>query len=226
MRKFLLVLVAVLLTSCGSAFPQYTRTPDEVSFINSATIALVKYSDLDGEYAITCTGAFVDFNVVLTAAHCVDADELIYRVALFNDWRFGDKSDPDYGYEFLLVNMDTQNDIAMLVSGESLPPHESLRLADVAPSTGENVIIVGHPAGSGWTLTSGVVSYGYRRGDAFSEDSLWLQSDAGMFYGNSGGPIMNHENDLVGIVSHGLPYTHLGKGVHLDVIRDFYRSSK
>ena len=182
-------------------------------------------------YRIYCTGAFIGEGLVLTAYHCVDTlheegrrvhigtyDDYIDTQATFRHrrWRYFD-----------IAASDPANDLAILrlSSGESrIEEYEILDLANNEPRNGEFVFSLGHPRGLGWTLTYGVVSQATRVGNAATpgndETTIYVQSSAQAFFGNSGGPLMNSDNEIIGVVSRGGPW-HIVMSVHLRMIRSF-----
>lgn len=64
------------------------------------------------------------------------------------------------------------------------------------PKIGSDVYIIGHPLGLGWTVTRGIVS-GIRK----DGDRTMIQTDAPISPGNSGGPMLDAQGHLVGIVT-------------------------
>ena len=85
--------------------------------------------------------------------------------------------------------------------------------AGVLPSTlgdsdkvdvGDQVFIIGAPYGISHTLTVGHVSARHRPNTIYSElaGAEFLQTDAAINQGNSGGPMFNQAGEVVGIVSH------------------------
>lgn len=56
---------------------------------------------------------------------------------------------------------------------------------------GEDIITIGHPGSLEWTTTKGTIS---------KNDEIYLQTDAALNHGNSGGPMINSEGQVVGIV--------------------------
>lgn len=74
------------------------------------------------------------------------------------------------------------------------------------PVEGQTVLAAGFPMGYGYTLTQGIAS-GIRvqrdlplgEYDAFDPDMVWIQTDAAMNPGNSGGPLILSEGAVVGI---------------------------
>ena len=99
-----------------------------------------------------------------------------------------------------LVGSDEPSDLALLkVKGSNLP---SLTLGDSDEvQVGDVVLAVGNPLGIGQTVTMGIVSAKGRStvGDGSYED--FLQTDAPINQGNSGGALVNLNGQLVGINS-------------------------
>jgi serine protease Do len=100
-----------------------------------------------------------------------------------------------------LVGTDKPSDVALLkVKGDAFP---ALTLGNSdAVQVGDVVLAVGNPLGVGQTVTMGIVSAKGRAtgtGDGSYED--FLQTDAPINHGNSGGALVNTKGELVGINS-------------------------
>ena len=100
-----------------------------------------------------------------------------------------------------LVGSDQASDLALLkIDAANLRP---LTLGDSdAVQVGDIVLAVGNPLGIGQTVTSGIVSAKGRStgvGDGSYED--FLQTDAPINQGNSGGALVNTKGELIGINS-------------------------
>jgi Do/DeqQ family serine protease len=100
-----------------------------------------------------------------------------------------------------LVGSDQASDLALLkIDATNLRP---LTLGDSdAVQVGDIVLAVGNPLGIGQTVTSGIVSAKGRStgvGDGSYED--FLQTDAPINHGNSGGALVNTKGELIGINS-------------------------
>jgi serine protease Do len=97
-----------------------------------------------------------------------------------------------------VVGTDPRTDLAVLkIEGEDLPfvTFES----DEEPSrVGDWVVAVGNPFGLGGTVTVGVIS-GAGRDIGGSNYGDFLQIDAAVNTGNSGGPTFNTEGEVVGV---------------------------
>lgn len=68
-------------------------------------------------------------------------------------------------------------------------------LSNANPNMQEDVITIGHPIGSNWSTTKGVVSNIFSQGDY--QD--YIQIDASINPGNSGGPLLNMRGQVVGV---------------------------
>jgi len=102
-------------------------------------------------------------------------------------------------YEAELVGTDPSSDLAVLKISRSEPfPFVNFGKSGEA-RVGEWVIAIGNPFGLGGTVTSGIISAVARntgRGDAFDR---YIQTDASINRGNSGGPLFDMKGDVIGI---------------------------
>lgn len=114
-------------------------------------------------------------------------------------------------------------DIALLDTVSEIPPHGVAALAAVSPEVGEPVYVMGNQAGVTWSYMVGIVS-GYRNdmsGVGVKKSGPWIQIQAPMYGGNSGGGIFNEQGELVGMCDFISPAPDMGFGVHLENIRGF-----
>jgi serine protease Do len=96
-----------------------------------------------------------------------------------------------------VVGADKRTDLALLKIKDKGPyPHVSF--ATDMPRVGDWVIAVGNPFGLGGTVTAGIVSARGRDIGAGPYDDF-LQIDASVNRGNSGGPTFNLNGDVVGV---------------------------
>jgi len=96
-----------------------------------------------------------------------------------------------------VIGTDAKTDVALLkVSEGSNFPYVSL--AKTAPRVGDWVVAIGNPFGLGGTVTSGIVSARGRDIGAGPYDDF-LQIDAPINKGNSGGPTFNLQGEVVGV---------------------------
>ncbi|XSG81191.1 MAG: Do family serine endopeptidase [Methyloligella sp. ZOD6] len=98
-------------------------------------------------------------------------------------------------YTAEMVGNDPRTDIALLkVDGKKLPYVE---FSDKDPEVGEWVLAVGNPFGLGGTVTAGIISAHNR--DIGSGPYDYLQIDAAVNRGNSGGPSFTLDGKVVGM---------------------------
>ncbi len=105
------------------------------------------------------------------------------------------------GHEFVakLIGRDPQSDIALLkidnakkLTAIKLSDSDKLRVGDYA-------VAIGNPFGIGQTVTSGIISALARTGLSMNGFENFIQTDASINRGNSGGALVNLNGELVGI---------------------------
>jgi len=99
-----------------------------------------------------------------------------------------------------LVGLDIGTDLAVLkVEGLSLPSLPRASTNDVRP--GQWVAAIGNPYGMDHSITVGVVSAIRRRNlpGGAAKYAEFIQSDASIFPGNSGGPLVNTAGEIIGL---------------------------
>jgi Do/DeqQ family serine protease len=127
---------------------------------------------------------------ILTNHHVVDGAEEI-RIE-FSDRR---------GYDAKLIGSDPPSDIAVLkIQAQNLPTLNLGNSDDVR--VGDVVLAMGNPLGIGQTVTAGIIS-AKGRSTGLSDGSFedFLQTDAPINQGNSGGALVNTNGLLIGINS-------------------------
>ncbi len=107
---------------------------------------------------------------------------------------------PD-GTEFpaRLVGRDAASDLAVL----KVDPKKDLPFVDFGDSAharvGDWVIAIGNPFGLGGTVTSGIISAVYRNTGSGTAYDRYIQTDASINRGNSGGPMFDMKGQVIGI---------------------------
>ena len=95
-----------------------------------------------------------------------------------------------------VIGVDTKTDLALLkAQGADFP---FVTFASHTPRVGDWVIAVGNPFGLGGTVTAGIVSARGRDIGSGPYDDF-LQIDAPVNHGNSGGPTFDAEGEVVGV---------------------------
>src|SRR5215468_398802 len=100
-------------------------------------------------------------------------------------------------YTAKVIGTDPRTDVALIkVEGRSDFPY--VQLADKAPRIGDWVLAVGNPFGLGGTVTAGIVSARGRDIGAGPYDDF-IQIDAPVNKGNSGGPTFDVDGNVIGV---------------------------
>ncbi len=97
-----------------------------------------------------------------------------------------------------LIGKDTKTDIAIL---KVKPPHELKAVkfgSSAAIKVGDWVMAIGNPFGLGGSVTIGIISAKARNINSGPYDD-YLQTDASINKGNSGGPLFNMDGEVVGV---------------------------
>ena len=125
--------------------------------------------------------------VVITNNHVIEAADAI-EVILQNGQRF----------QATVVGRDPATDIAVLRVQTRTPlPYVNMGESDSA-RVGDIVLAIGNPFGLGGSLSVGVVSARNRNIDAGRYDDF-IQTDAAINRGNSGGPLFNMDGEVIGV---------------------------
>jgi len=125
--------------------------------------------------------------IVITNNHVIqDADDIIVRV------------DGDKDYKAKVIGADPLSDIAVL----QLKTKEKFTPVKFGNSDkariGDWVIAIGNPFGLGGTVTSGIIS-ARNRSIGLTRYEDYIQTDASINSGNSGGPLFDMNGDVIGI---------------------------
>ncbi len=100
-------------------------------------------------------------------------------------------------YDAKVIGTDARTDLALIkVDGRTDFPF--VKLADTTPRIGDWVVAVGNPFGLGGTVTAGIVSARGRDIGSGPYDD-YIQIDAPVNKGNSGGPTFDMEGNVIGV---------------------------
>ncbi|EIJ35678.1 peptidase S1 and S6 chymotrypsin/Hap [Thiothrix nivea DSM 5205] len=144
----------------------------------------------NGERQISGTGSGVIIHAqrghILTNAHVIEGADAIH--VTLKDGR---------KYTAEVVGVDPRADLAVLqIPAERLT---AMRFGDSDRlRVGDFVVAIGNPYSIGQTVTSGIIS-ALHRNPGISEYENFIQTDAPINLGNSGGPLVNLRGELIGI---------------------------
>jgi serine protease Do len=194
----LLAISSVLLLPLASASAQ--SLVDVASRVRPAVVTIMAATEVPaagapGGRAMSGSigsGVFISRTQVLTAYHVVgDADTVIVQTAT------------GARYSARVTRQATVADVALL---EVLGTPNNQPIAPLGNSDGlriaEPVFVIGAPLGMDFSVSSGILSA--RRRPAELADLApveYLQTDAAINHGNSGGPLLNMRGEVVGVVS-------------------------
>jgi len=181
------------------ALPDVERDRDTVEIVDSVMPAVVGVSSLQNteafgeqqvQQAESASGVIVSSDgYIVTNQHVIRNGEEIMVII------------PDKGhYEAELIGSDAMTDLALLRIEETGLTY--VPLADSGKNrVGETVLAIGNPLGLQQTVTLGIISAVDRQVRIPGTDyaHTFVQTDAVVNPGNSGGPLLNMQGEIVGI---------------------------
>jgi len=200
--------------TCDKSFAEVFRTVSP-SVPRIFAVAIDPFSAVDRTKIRTGSGVVIDDSVdVVTNAHVVYAANTIMISMNDDDMR-----------EAEIVGLDPISDLAIVRPKDPAVqlPKAPLGRSDTL-EIGEELLAIGYPLGRGITATKGILS-GAERALPLSPMS-WLtpfiQTDAALNPGNSGGPLVNRCGEVVGIstLSSGQKAQNLNFAVPIDAARE------
>ena len=176
---------------------------------------------IDTTQNAVCSGVIVDEQGhVITNYHCVHNQKSI--ILYYYDRK-------DWGeYKVEIVGTDPLADLALLKIIDSDKKLTPLKFAKNTEKieVGTDVFALGHPMGMAWTVTKGIISSNERY--ARHPFVHALQTDAAINKGNSGGPLMNMQGEIVGInaliISRISENAGIGLAIRGDIVESSYKS--
>ena len=176
---------------------------------------------IDTTQNAVCSGVIVDEQGhVITNYHCIHNQKSI--LLYYYDRK-------DWGeYKVEIVGTDPLADLALLKIIDSDKKLTPLKFAKNTEKleVGTDVFALGHPMGMAWTVTKGIISSNERY--ARHPYIHALQTDAAINKGNSGGPLMNMQGEIVGInaliISRISENAGIGLAIRGDVVESSYKS--
>jgi len=119
-------------------------------------------------------------------------------------------------YPLTLVGFDPVFDIALLKVNTNLEPLNFANSNEVV--VGQKVIAIGNPLGLSFSVSEGIVSGIERPGN--NNINAYIQTDAALNPGNSGGPLINKEGKVIGINNFKITGESLGFALESNYIQE------
>ena len=189
---------AVLLafpTAFSLAPPTTQQIIDQASYASVIIIANDKETP-DGLVNSFGAGFFIDRNLILTNDHVIG---LTGNVTIIT-------RDRSREYSATTVYSDPFIDLALVRIDNWKEFNENtdwltLYLANETPSQGDPTIILGHPNGFPYSASKGIVSNPENIVSPKGLTIFFGQTDARLLSGNSGGPVLNSNGEVIGVAN-------------------------
>ena len=201
--KRIAIILFVLAMILASSIPAYAIGFDTEEVYNSVFV-IYSGNSMGSGFAI-------GENCIITNAHVINNQ---YDVII-----------ETYGGEMkraFIVALDERIDIAVIgVADATFTP---LRVADLSTvSVGDDVYALGAPNSLAFTLTKGVVSSKER----LVSRQKFIQTDAAINTGNSGGPLLNDAGEVIGVNSYKMSDSEgIGLAIPIDVVVSFLETGE
>ncbi len=199
--KYIMISIIMIIMAIQMTTPCYAISFDVETTYQSIFVITAKNS--------IGSGFAIGKNIILTNAHVVESQDVVDIIG------YDGKS-----YLGMVYAVDKGKDIAIIATENSL--FAPLHLAEVDRiKVGEDVYAIGAPKSLSYTLTKGVVSNNNRiiNGEQF------IQIDAAINSGNSGGPLLDSNGSVVGMNTLKLNDAEgIGLAIPVSIIREYLQS--
>jgi len=140
------------------------------------------------------SGFLMDDRHIVTNQHVVADGDSFYVRFEGTDWR-----------EVSVLGEDVYSDLAILSIEDAPDGADPLSFANSAPEIGTTVVAIGNPFGLSGSVSEGIVSGVNRTLQGANNFSIaaGIQTDAAVNPGNSGGPLVNLDGDVLGVINSG-----------------------
>ena len=179
----------------GAQFPSFADLAEKLtpSVVNISSFSQSETENGEGNTPLSeslGSGFIIDGNgYIITNNHVVDKAESI-SITLSDDTKT----------EARVIGKDPKTDLA-LIKIETKRPLNAVKFGDSDKiRVGDWVLAIGNPFGLGSSVTAGIVSAKSRDIESGPYDSF-IQTDASINQGNSGGPMFNLQGEVIGISS-------------------------
>jgi serine protease Do len=199
------IIIILLVTLCISPSSFAQKLTDLYKRVNSSVVVIttLNYSpeNIAGEVEMVAnasmgSGVLIsEDGFIWTAAHVVQSAELVEVEFVDGDI-----------YEAEVISSNPQADVALIKISSKFKLKQK-HVAKIGDSDkvdiGEDVFVLGAPRGYKQSLSKGILSGRYEP-ESLSNDFVkiqFLQTDAAVNPGNSGGPMFNMKGEIIGIAS-------------------------
>jgi len=165
---------------------------EAVDKVKTSVVKIERFNDKKGKEMMSGTGSgfiFSSDGYLFTNSHVVNGAKRL-DIVLFDGSQ----------HEAILIGEDPSNDLAILkISANDFTPATIGNSSEL--KIGQLVIAIGNPLGFQHTVTAGIVSALGRsmRTQAGNIMDSMIQTDAALNPGNSGGPLINADGEVIGV---------------------------
>ena len=233
LQTILILGIILLLSSIQQGL---AATPAEVYRKAVPAVVLLVSMEPNSKTRSKGTGSMITNRHVLTNAHVILGDSgrpmdktlVFYSFENPND---GIEQNFRKGRQAKVSHYSEKLDLALL-EVEDPPKVTSLGLGPAdSVQIGDPVLAIGHPENGGlWSLTSGRIGARIRNAEGVRGNHNF-QTEASLNRGNSGGPLLNEDGQMIGVntsiarkASDGLAITGINFAVQSDVAREWLQS--
>ncbi|MEG1560659.1 MAG: trypsin-like peptidase domain-containing protein [Clostridia bacterium] len=173
--------------------------PDIIDTVKLGVVGIYNYaeSSVPGNKAMiqgSGTGFLISSDgYLITNAHVIDGAKFVSAVLVNGKEIEAEVIGSDLTTDIAVLKIDNSSlNLAPLVLGDS----KTVRM-------GEFVIVIGDPSGRelAGSATFGIISATERSVNIDGRTNIYIQTDAAVNPGNSGGPLLNNKGEVIGIVS-------------------------
>lgn len=157
--------------------------PDTVEEVSSGVIRISTIDCAGGSAA--GSGFLIDDDLIVTNAHVVEGAAHL---------TVGGTAVPAE-----IVGYSEEADLALLQANELIDGHV-FSWVEEQPRVGDDIAVMGYPRGKEFNFTRGVVSSLEPTGDIFRDTVQYIQTDATVNLGNSGGPLVAQDGQVAAVV--------------------------
>lgn len=210
MKTLAVVLLAFVLTACATVQETINEKRNAIFLVIAEKVDPATNAQGGG----IGTGFFIDENKILTNAHVVVGATKVQV-----------KMESGAVYDAEVLKLDEQIDLALvkIKEWEKFKSENTFSLLALGNSSNvkimDEVYAIGNPWGLTFSVSKGIISHPMRKHDAIPK--FLIQTDAHVYEGNSGGPLLNVNGEVIGINSlmmarEGGSY---GFALHSDIIK-------
>lgn len=171
------------------------------------------------------TGVVIDpSGYVLTNWHVIAGYD---TAVIFLKPKTGTEPQDNDAYVVRVIARDEKTDLALLRVVKPPIALPAVKFGDVSSiQVAEDIHIIGHPHGKLWSYSTGVISqirdnYDWKYSDGSEHLANVLQMQTAVNPGNSGGPVLDNNSNLLGLVAMSEEGQNLNYAVAIDVINKF-----